>query len=147
MVCDDVQGLLDPYADGELDAAHALEVERHLPACPRCAADLAQLQGLRKALRRDLAYHRAPDELRARVTASLALPAPAAPSRPARAVVARRPWWGARRAGRGPRAAPAGAAARRRPGGGRWRPAWCSAWSSAARAAAISPGGRARTAA
>src|SRR3954464_4758981 len=106
MVCDDVQGLLDPYADGELDAAHALEVERHLPACPRCAADLAQLQGLRKALRRDLAYHRAParapprappsprppDELRARVTASLALPAPAAPSRPARAAVARRPW-------------------------------------------------------
>src|SRR3954452_15169973 len=91
MVCDDVQTLLDPYVDGELDAAHALEVERHLPACPRCAADLAQLQGLRKALRRDLAYHRAPDELRAGVMASLALPAPAAPSRPARAVVARRP--------------------------------------------------------
>src|SRR3954449_8911384 len=60
MVCDDVQTLLDPYVDGELDAAHALEVERHLPACPRCAADLAQLQGLRKALRRDLTYHRAP---------------------------------------------------------------------------------------
>ena len=99
MVCDDVQALLDPYVDGELDAAHALEVERHLPACPRCAADLAQLQGLRKALRRDLAYHRAPDELRARVAASLALPAPAAPSRPARAVVARRPWWAAMAAG------------------------------------------------
>src|SRR4051794_36180272 len=109
MVCDDVQGLLDPYVDGELDAAHALEVERHLPACPRCSADLAHLQGLRKALRRDLAYHRAPDELRARVMASLALPAPsapslalpvpAAPSRPPRTVVARRPWWGAMAAG------------------------------------------------
>src|SRR3954469_7207542 len=99
MVCDDVQALLDPYVDGELDAAHALDVERHLPACPRCAADLAQLQGLRKALRRDLAYHRAPDELRARGAASLALPAPAAPSRPARGGLARRPWWAAMAAG------------------------------------------------
>jgi anti-sigma factor (TIGR02949 family) len=98
VVCDEAQNLLDPHLDGELDAAHALEVEEHVAGCPRCAAELAQLQGLRKALRRDLAYHRAPDELRARVTASLAIPAPE-PARPARVAVARRPWWTALAAG------------------------------------------------
>jgi anti-sigma factor (TIGR02949 family) len=95
VVCDDVQNLLDPHLDGELDAAHALQLEEHLAACPRCAGELSQLQGLRKALRRDLAYHRAPDELRARLTASLAL-SPAAPARPIRA---HRPWWAAMAAG------------------------------------------------
>jgi anti-sigma factor (TIGR02949 family) len=93
--CEEVRGLLDAHLDGELDAAHAIEVEEHTATCRRCADELTQLQGLRKALRRDLAYHRAPDELRARLAARLAVP----PAEPARVVGARRPWWAAMAAG------------------------------------------------
>jgi anti-sigma factor RsiW len=34
------------YHDGQLDAARAETIERHLRECPACAAELAQLQGI-----------------------------------------------------------------------------------------------------
>jgi anti-sigma factor RsiW len=39
---------LGPYVDGELDAARAAALEGHLPACPPCARELAELRGLKR---------------------------------------------------------------------------------------------------
>jgi anti-sigma factor RsiW len=59
------------YVDGELDAAGALEVERHLGECPACASEVARHRSLGTALRSDELYHRAPSSLRERVHAKL----------------------------------------------------------------------------
>ncbi len=39
---------LGPYVDGELDAARGAALELHLPACPPCTDDLAELRGLKQ---------------------------------------------------------------------------------------------------
>lgn len=49
--CDDLRELLAPYFDGELAAPEQRDVERHLSACPRCAALLAQWGEVRAGLR------------------------------------------------------------------------------------------------
>jgi anti-sigma factor RsiW len=41
---------LSAYHDGELDEALRLEIQRHLPACPACSAELARLDALSKLL-------------------------------------------------------------------------------------------------
>lgn len=51
MKCEDVRDLLAPYFDGELAVPEARAVERHLPACPRCAETIAQWTATRAALR------------------------------------------------------------------------------------------------
>jgi anti-sigma factor RsiW len=64
MSCAEIRKLLHACADGELDLLRSMEVEQHLKACPRCAAERTSLQSLRAALREnDLAW-RAPDSLR-----------------------------------------------------------------------------------
>ena len=64
MNCAETRNFLHAYADGELDLASSLEVERHLKSCAGCAAEKKSIQSLREALRQnDLAYH-APDSLR-----------------------------------------------------------------------------------
>ena len=55
------------YCDGELDAAAAAEVERHLETCPDCADLLKDIEQTRAALRQDAPYYRANDELRERI--------------------------------------------------------------------------------
>ena len=39
---------LGPYVDGELDAARGAALEAHLPACPPCTEELAELRGLKQ---------------------------------------------------------------------------------------------------
>jgi anti-sigma factor RsiW len=56
------------YFDGELDAAAALEVEKHLETCADCAAVLEQADSVRHLVREKASYHRASDALRARVS-------------------------------------------------------------------------------
>jgi anti-sigma factor RsiW len=63
--------LLHAYADGELDVAHTLEVERHLQACPACARAHADLRDLSAALRASLPRFTAPAGLRGRVRAAV----------------------------------------------------------------------------
>ncbi len=87
MNCDELQVLLDGYADGEVDLARSLEIERHLRGCPACAEALAGRQALGDALRRAAPYHRAPAGLRERVLSSVrrsaaTRPAAAPPWRP-----------------------------------------------------------------
>jgi anti-sigma factor RsiW len=69
--CEEIADLLHPFADGELDLVHSLAVERHLQACPACAAAVKDLQALRGALAEPALYHRAPAGLRERVRATL----------------------------------------------------------------------------
>jgi anti-sigma factor RsiW len=70
MPCERAQQL-EAYLDGELDAAGAAEVERHLETCGECRNAKAELERLRTALREKATYHRAGPQLRARIGASL----------------------------------------------------------------------------
>jgi anti-sigma factor RsiW len=72
------------YFDGELDAAAALDVEKHLETCADCAPLLKDLEVTRNAIRSNATYHRMDDDLRRRITGALdretgVAAAPAAP--------------------------------------------------------------------
>ncbi|GEP00391.1 anti-sigma factor family protein [Methylobacterium haplocladii] len=76
--------LLHPLVDGELDAADILRCEAHIARCPACTGELEQLHALRAALAGGGVAWRAPDDLRARIVASLAQEeARTAPAKPA----------------------------------------------------------------
>jgi anti-sigma factor RsiW len=64
MNCAEIRLLLHAHADGELDAANSLELERHLKTCAACAAEKASLQSLRAALRKSDLNFRAPVSLK-----------------------------------------------------------------------------------
>jgi anti-sigma factor RsiW len=64
-----MQDLVHAYADGELDLAHTLEVERHLLDCPACARTCAEVRSLSAALRAGLPRFEPPPGLRARLRA------------------------------------------------------------------------------
>jgi anti-sigma factor RsiW len=83
MTCQQAKPLIDPYADGELEAATILELEQHIKSCPACALALRNLHGLKKALKQDALYFTAPAELRKRIKAELPSPAKAVPWRQA----------------------------------------------------------------
>src|ERR1700731_2129740 len=59
------------YCDGELDAAAAAEIERHLETCPDCAALLKDIEETRRALRDAEPYRRASDDLREGIALAL----------------------------------------------------------------------------
>lgn len=71
MSCQDNQGLLDAYLDGELDLAASLEVERHLEHCTGCQSRKARFEQLGQALRQPDLYARAPAGLDNRIRESL----------------------------------------------------------------------------
>jgi len=71
MNCQQARPLIEPYADGELDAAAVLELERHVRECPACALALDKAQALQTALGQDALCFAAPPELRRRVKAEL----------------------------------------------------------------------------
>jgi len=64
MNCAEIRLLLHAHADGELDAANSLELERHLKTCAACAAENKSLQSLQAALRDGDLNFRAPDSLK-----------------------------------------------------------------------------------
>ena len=70
MACADKTLLLHAYVDGELDLVRNLEVEEHLKTCPACAEELSGHRTLRSSLRSGNLYHRAPQELKARIRAA-----------------------------------------------------------------------------
>jgi len=85
MSCADMAALLHGMLDGELDAANAVQFERHIANCEACAAEYRRQKELRAAIRRPELFHRAPDHLRRAVEA--AIPSGAAPRAQSR------PWW------------------------------------------------------
>lgn len=81
MTCDECLALLGPALDGELDAAHIAELDRHVDGCAACAAAQARLEALRRAVR-GASYHRLPASGRAAIMARLDAATGAAPQRP-----------------------------------------------------------------
>ncbi|MDB6021763.1 MAG: zinc-finger family protein [Pedosphaera sp.] len=71
MNCQQARPLINPYADGELEAAGVLDLEKHIHDCPACALALRNAQSLKKALKQDSLFSAAPAELRRRIKAEL----------------------------------------------------------------------------
>src|SRR5271154_865882 len=71
MNCQQAKPLIDFYADGELDAAGILELEKHFHDCPACALAWRNAQTLKKSLKQDALFFTAPPELRRRIKAEL----------------------------------------------------------------------------
>jgi anti-sigma factor RsiW len=70
MTCRDLQHLLQPYSDGELDLVRRIEIEEHLTGCAACAEQDKRLRSLRAAVSSPSFYYRAPAALRARIHSS-----------------------------------------------------------------------------
>src|SRR4051794_27014406 len=71
MTCEEIRGLLSPYADSELDLVRGAEIERHLAGCPPCAAALERTRSLSRALGDPALSPRAPPARCRRVRASV----------------------------------------------------------------------------
>ena len=69
-------GLIETYADGELDAARAVALERHLEDCDTCRAALDRWEAERSAVRTALDVGGASQALRDRVRAATVEAAP-----------------------------------------------------------------------
>ncbi len=89
--CEEMRLLIQAEIDGELDAARVAVLSAHIAECTGCMATREQLTELSTTLRRDLAYHAAPESLRAAVEQRIAAARPT-PSRAPRA-----PWLAALR--------------------------------------------------
>jgi anti-sigma factor RsiW len=70
---DDPTLLVHAYLDGELDPAHALEIERRLAGDPALAAERDRVEALRRALRDRLPREAPPPGLARRIEAALGL--------------------------------------------------------------------------
>jgi anti-sigma factor RsiW len=77
MTCEEARVLLHGLIDGELNRVNTREVEDHAASCPRCAAELAQFQQMRIAMKHESMTFAPPAALRARIEA--ALPNPVSP--------------------------------------------------------------------
>jgi anti-sigma factor RsiW len=82
MTCAENEILLHALLDGELDAGHARDVERHLADCRSCAAQLDAYRALGRAISAAQLRYAAPMSLRRRIEAALP-PIPAAARRTA----------------------------------------------------------------
>jgi anti-sigma factor RsiW len=71
MNCQQAKPLIDFYADGELDAAGILELEKHFHDCPACALAWRNARTLKKALKQDSLFFTAPAELRRAIKTEL----------------------------------------------------------------------------
>ncbi len=70
MTCDELDNLVHPFVDGELEAADCVDFEQHLSTCEGCMRRVMHERLFREMLRQkalgdpDLPLHRAPDSLR-----------------------------------------------------------------------------------
>lgn len=69
--CSRFELMLHGFIDGELDAAHSLELEQHLANCPQCAAKLERFQTLKQTVSQQGVRWRAPEHVRAQVLAAI----------------------------------------------------------------------------
>ena len=69
--CTERSLMLHGFIDGELDAAHSLEFEQHLAACPQCAAEVAKYRAMKRVVGNSNVRWRATDALRAQVLAAV----------------------------------------------------------------------------
>jgi anti-sigma factor RsiW len=74
MNCANVQGLLHPFVDGELEVIRHVEIEEHLKQCQSCAEQQRQLRALREAVASASLGYRAPAALREKIRSTAAAP-------------------------------------------------------------------------
>jgi anti-sigma factor RsiW len=79
MNCDDSEILLNALIDGELDAGHARDVEKHVAACPACTEKLTEFREIHDAVSGAGLKMTAPAHLRSRIEKALPLPRVIAP--------------------------------------------------------------------
>ena len=68
MNCQRTLELLHPYIDRELEQVLASEVQQHLEECKECDVSYRSQIALRSSLHDDSFYHRAPADLKSRIT-------------------------------------------------------------------------------
>ena len=71
MDCTNTQTLLDTYLDGELDPVRNLEIEEHLHGCGRCSQSYSDRQLIRRGLKTESLYFKAPTDLQRRIQRSV----------------------------------------------------------------------------
>jgi anti-sigma factor RsiW len=71
MTCKSALSLIEPYLDGELDAAQKAEVETHLNECATCPAAYRRLSELGTDLRTLAPRYTAPEQLQRRVLSAV----------------------------------------------------------------------------
>jgi anti-sigma factor RsiW len=71
ITCKSALSLIEPYLDGELDAAQKAEVEAHLNECPSCAAIHRQLSELGTDMRTLAPRYTAPAQLERRIVSAV----------------------------------------------------------------------------
>src|SRR5580700_7634553 len=89
MACDQWQGKLDAYADGELDPAEVRALGAHLPGCSTCAAAVLERVQLKRSVQTAGRRYSASPELRnriAKVVGSQAVGSKIAASKPPRQI-------------------------------------------------------------
>jgi anti-sigma factor RsiW len=67
MTCEEIRQLLHAYIDDELDIATALQIENHLPECPKCRKEMEAAQAAGRAAAQAAIYYPAPSALRDRL--------------------------------------------------------------------------------
>ena len=78
MTCDEVQSLLSPYADDELDLPTSMKIERHLCDCVVCQEQLQGIRTVSDAMNHSELFYPAPSALRDRLRKTMGAHAPAA---------------------------------------------------------------------
>jgi anti-sigma factor RsiW len=71
MDCTNAQTLLDGYLDGELDPVRNLEIEDHLQGCARCSRSYSDRKVIRRGLKTESLYFKAPADLQNRIQRSV----------------------------------------------------------------------------
>ena len=83
--CAEWELMLHGFVDNELDAAHSLQIERHVATCPHCAEQLESLKTLKQRIAQPGVHWRTPDHVRAQVLAAVSQEAAMSARAPARA--------------------------------------------------------------
>jgi anti-sigma factor RsiW len=81
MDCKEARVLLHALIDGELDAGHAREIEKHIAECADCASQLREFQEFRKVMAPRALRYTAPAHLRQRIEGRSLVRPPAGASR------------------------------------------------------------------
>ena len=71
MSCQETQGLIHGFIDGEMDLVRSIEIERHIEGCEVCAREYQTQQSLKNAFRAAPLRFKAPAELQSRIQSSL----------------------------------------------------------------------------
>ncbi|MEW6596458.1 MAG: zf-HC2 domain-containing protein [Pseudomonadota bacterium] len=98
------------FIDGEIDGAEAESIERHIESCPECQAVCADAALVSDAMRAEASRYAAPESLRRRVQAALALDKGYDPARAIRLPRVERGFWSGLFSGAGVTALAAGVA-------------------------------------